>query len=281
VSILKSTPRLVQRLAEHGYTIAAMPAYHKTAPGCAVAMHFSDRIGTAADGHPQFTVRGSFELGAHAGVDRGDTTRWTLNTIAYRPIRGEQTRLNLEIETFIASALSTRVLRAQTQVFEKHLCAALNDVNAMLNTLFIHDAAPETPGPTLRLEGRLIGDLFVGRSGLISVNGPRMSAHLREANRVACSWILQNVVPELCALFGAARADGKSAHEARAVHKKAPLRVAQSRSYESDAARPAVAPTLPTRTRDHDVELVPGATVPAQDARPPVGKQTSRKLARI
>ena len=187
MSVLKSTHRLVQRLADHGYTIAAMPVYHKVAPGCAVAMHFSDRIGASADGHPQFTVRGCFELGAHAGVDRGDVTRWTLNAIAYRPILGEQTRLNLEIETFIASAISTRALRTQTKTFEKHLCAALKDVNVMLNTLFIHDAAPETPGPTLRLEGRLIGDLFVGRCGLVSVNGPRMSAHLRDANRVACT----------------------------------------------------------------------------------------------
>lgn len=203
MTIAHSTHKPCHRLLmEQGYSVTAQPTYRDMAPGCALAVQFGDRVRREQDGRPQFAIRVRVEVGSYETGDDGSATHWAIRKSAFRSVACEWTQLNLEIELFVAATVPAEMLRLLASLFQKHFRPLLEDADAMLKRLPVYDAYPDTPGPPLRLECRLIGDLFAGRSGLLSLSERKtMSRDHREANRVACGWLMQSILPELSGIF--------------------------------------------------------------------------------
>jgi hypothetical protein len=203
VTIAYSTFKPVHRLlTAQGYSVTAQLAHRDLAPGCALSLQFADRIRPGRDGRPHFAMRVRVEIGAYETLDDSKVTHWTMKKSAFRSIACEWTRLSLEIELFAATTVPVESLRLQAELFQKNFRPLLEEADTMLKRQLVYDAQSDAPGPPLRLECRLIGDLFVGRSGLLSFSEKRtMSRDHREANRVACGWLMQSILPELSKVF--------------------------------------------------------------------------------
>lgn len=203
MTIAYSTLKPVHRLlTAQGYSVTAQLARRDLAPGCALSLQFSDRIRPGRDGRPHFTMRVRVEIGAYDTFEECKVTHWTLKKSAFRSIACEWTRLGLEIELFVATTIPAELLCLQGELFQKNFRPLLEEADTMLKRQLVYDAQSEAPGPPLRLECRLIGDLFVGRSGFLSFSEKRtMSREHREANRVACGWLMQSILPELSKVF--------------------------------------------------------------------------------
>jgi hypothetical protein len=189
-----------RRLTDHGYKITAHSPCRNLALGTALALHFGDGLKLSADGRPQLTLRAAIEI--NAGIARGDVDvmHWTITKTTLRVVGSEWMRLVLEIDLFLAGGLFDEMPRGQASLFHRDLRALIEDANTTLDDLPVADTA-STPGPILRLEARLVGDLFAGRSGLITAGRAPMTARHREANRGACNWLSQTVLPELATIL--------------------------------------------------------------------------------
>ncbi len=192
LSITKPVHRV---LADHGYEVAAHPLHHDIELGCALALHFGDHLTLAADGRSQLTLRAAVEIGAGDAHADSRVMHWTLRKSVRRVAAFELMQFNLEIDLFLAP-LPAETLRTRAILFHHYLRALLKDARTMLDHQPV-DSAASAPGPILRLEGRLIGDLFAGRSGHITANRAPMTKRHRDASRTACDWLSQIILPEL------------------------------------------------------------------------------------
>lgn len=184
-------------VASYGYVGSASTIYRPTSPGWRLAVHFDDRLTTASDGRGQFAVRVVAEIGAPDSSD-SKAVHFTLNKTALRQAGHEWIWLSLEIDVIVPDGMSIDDLRARPRFFGR-LRALMEDVLAML------DALPEClsalPGPKLRIEARLLGDLFVCRNGFVSGKGADTDSRYRAACRSACTWVAYILLPEFAAML--------------------------------------------------------------------------------
>ncbi|MEI9915283.1 MAG: hypothetical protein WDN29_05095 [Methylovirgula sp.] len=84
--------------------------------------------------------------------------------------------------------------------FLGRLRTLMEDALVLLDELPKPKAKP-CPGPRLRVEARLLGDLFVCRNGFVSGKGAETDARYRAACRSACTWLAYILLPEFAAIL--------------------------------------------------------------------------------
>jgi hypothetical protein len=185
-------------VASYGYAGLASTIFRQTTPGWRLAIHFDDRLTIAPDGRGQFAVRAVAEIGAADSHD-SKAVHLTLQKTALRQAAHEWIWLSLEIDVIVPDGMQVDDLRARPR-FLGRLRALMEDVLAMLDAL-PDSSAEASPGPRLRVEARLLGDLFVCRNGFVSGKGADTDIRYRAACRSACTWMAYILLPEFAAML--------------------------------------------------------------------------------
>jgi hypothetical protein len=185
-------------VASYGYTGSASTIYRQTSSGWSLAVDFDDRLTIASDGRGQFALRVVAEIGRPDSPD-GKAVHFTLRKTALRQAVHEWIWLSLEIDAIVPHGMGVHDLRARPP-FLGRLQTLMEDVLVTLDGLPGHTAAA-CPGPRLRVEARLLGDLFVSRNGFVSGKGAETDARYRAACRSACTWLAYILLPEFAAIL--------------------------------------------------------------------------------
>jgi hypothetical protein len=191
------SPSMQALVASYGYVGSVSTIYRPTSPGWRLVVHFDDRLTVAPDGRAQLAVRVAAEIGAPECAD-SKAMHLTLQKTALRQASHEWIWLGLEIDVIAPHGMNADRLRAHPRLFGR-LRSLLEDVLTMLDALPDSNAAP--PGPKLRLEARLLGDLLVCRNGFVSGKGEDTHTHSRAAARSACTWMAYILLPEFAAML--------------------------------------------------------------------------------
>ncbi|HLH10696.1 MAG TPA: hypothetical protein VKV77_02330 [Methylovirgula sp.] len=193
-------------LNAQGYKSAAprRVTSHPIVTGCALALHFGDRLSATAEGRELLTIRACLELGGQ-GSGPADVIHCRIQKQDLRPIAPGWAALAIEIDVFLAGELITSEISLHAARLYAHLQRLVQDAYAMLERVPVDEIGPPNmAGPVVRIEARLLGDIAAGRSGLAAANRPRMSARHRQVSQAACEWLMDTVMPELA---GAVRTD--------------------------------------------------------------------------
>jgi hypothetical protein len=192
------SPPVQALVASYGYTGSASTIYRRTSSGWSLAVHFDDRLTIASDGRGQFALHVLAEIGAPDAAD-GKAVHFTLHKTALRQAAHEWIWLSLEIDVIVPNGMAVHDLRARPP-FLGRLQTLMEDVLVTLDGLPEHNVA-SSPGPRLRVEARLLGDLFVSRNGFVSGKGAETDGRYRAACRCACTWLAYILLPEFAAIL--------------------------------------------------------------------------------
>ncbi len=185
-------------VAGYGYTGSASTIYRQTSLGSSLVVHFDDRLTTASDGKGQFALHVVAEIGA-PNAPEGKAVRFALHKTALRQAAHEWIWLSLEIDVIVPDGMTVDNIRARPP-FLGRLRTLMEDALVLLDELPKPKAKP-CPGPRLRVEARLLGDLFVCRNGFVSGKGAETDARYRAACRSACTWLAYILLPEFAAIL--------------------------------------------------------------------------------
>ena len=173
-------------------------------PGCAVSLQLGDQVALDAGGEMGLTIRGSLRINGAARHAVG-ATYWQIRRPPHRPAGSHRFSFALETDLILASGVVLADVVALGGEAFRHLHRLIADGReTLLHELPIDTTAPDdAPGPALRIEARLLGDLVSGRSGLVAAGGTKISARHQRITSAACDWLIDEVLPELARAFRA------------------------------------------------------------------------------
>jgi hypothetical protein len=188
------------------YRSAAVPVAgaHSLAPGCIVSLQFGDEIATGAGGVKCLTIRCSIQIGGHDIRVRG-VTCWQIRGL-FQPSGGSGgLRIAVEADLILGSGIRLADVLANGGEAYRHLHSLIADAHATLYDLRIDDSGSrEADSPVMRLEAKFLGNVAVGRSGLVASAGPRTASHRASTTarhlrmlRTACDCLRDDVLPDL------------------------------------------------------------------------------------
>jgi hypothetical protein len=167
------------------------------APGCAVSLQFGDEVAEVADGGICLTIRGGIKINGAADYTVG-ATRWQVRMPERRLAASDQLSVTLEADLILANDVTIAEGLARGREAYRELRLLIADARDTLAELNLERAASDAaPGPALRLEARLFGDLICGRSGLVAGRTSAISARHRRIMNAACDWLAQQALPDL------------------------------------------------------------------------------------
>ncbi|WP_448044313.1 hypothetical protein [Bradyrhizobium liaoningense] len=164
---------------------------------CAVSLRLGDRIVVGAAGTARLTIRGSLRINGDDGRVSG-MTRWSIRKSFRHRVESEQLEFALEADLILGNGIELADVLGQGRDVYRHLRLLLADARDTLDDLPVDRAAPDgSGGPGLLVEAKLLGDLAIGRSGLVASGGAGPSlGHLR-VTAAACDWLRDGLLPDI------------------------------------------------------------------------------------
>lgn len=200
--MIRSSPNLAvddlsNLLLAHGYGVAMTALNGAAMPtsGVCGALRFGDDVRLRADGlHRRVGVSDCVvKLALQVrGVGSGAVTRWRLRKTFPPLALDKPVRLLFEIDLLVSGDLTAALIRAYGRDLYRLLCRLLGDLRRA-----IFGAPPlSRNGTIVYAEFAVIGDLTVGRSGLVRGSPPGSAAdHLLRL--AVCERLGRDVLPDL------------------------------------------------------------------------------------
>jgi hypothetical protein len=170
---------------------------HWLSRGCAVSLQFGDQIVVGANGTTRLTIRCSLRVNGEDDRVAGMTC-WRIRKSSHGRIGSERLELAIEADVLLGSGIALGDVLANGRNVYRQLRLLIADARDTLRDLPVADASPNgAPGPALLIEARFLGDLAVGRSGLVASNGLERSARHLRMTAAACDWLKDGMLPDL------------------------------------------------------------------------------------
>lgn len=178
-------------------TVVRLAGVRPLAPGCALSLQFGDQVSSTASGELCLTIRCGLQINGAADYAVGATCRQIRLTVQ-RHAGAERLNLALEADLILASNFTMTDALARGREIYRSLRLLIADARDTVNELaFDKSARDDTPGPAVRIEARLLGDLISGRSGVVAAKGSGISSRQRRITSAACDWLADQALPDL------------------------------------------------------------------------------------
>lgn len=206
---------------------------HHLPPGCRVSLQFGDLVATSASGATQLTVRCSAAIN---GGDElvGGVTSWHIRKDFDACASVDPLNLAIEADLLVGRGLSPKDVLPHVGDIAPHLHRLVLDLRTTLQELPVRDGdGVRASLPVLRIEAGFVGDLSIGRSGIVSprtsassgpLAAPRLTARDRRVATAACDCLIDDVLPDFTRalqgavpgwpLRGTVRSDAVDKHDA-------------------------------------------------------------------
>lgn len=196
--------RAVLEACDYRSAAVLVAGVHSLAPGCIVSLQFGDQIATGAGGAKCLTIRCSIQISGRDARVRG-VTYWQIRG-SFQPSGGSGgLRIAVEADLILGSGIRLADVLANGGEAYRHLHSLIADAHATLYDLRIDDTGSrEADSPVMRIEAKFVGDLAVGRSGLVASIEPHTASHRVSTTarhlrmlRTACDCLRDDVLPDL------------------------------------------------------------------------------------
>ncbi|MDB5608140.1 MAG: hypothetical protein JWP25_5040 [Bradyrhizobium sp.] len=170
---------------------------HALSRGCAVSLQFGDQIVAGANGTTRLTIRCSLRVNGEDDRAAG-VTCWQIRKSFYRRVGSERLEFAIEADVILGSGIALADVLALGRDVYRHLRLLITDARDTLRDLHVADGSSNgAVSPVLLIEAKFLGDLAVGRSGLVASSSSDPSGcHLR-ITAAACDWLKDGVLPDL------------------------------------------------------------------------------------
>jgi len=192
-------------LAALGYKERLVPVFWSLGlpAGSKLAVQFAESVVTSTKGRSKLVLDGTFQINADDGPSAGLVH---MEVEKVHRLRGERPidlvlklklLIGIEIDLHVPSELEfgrSAIHRAESYNYLQSLAAdalqtAINlQVDPLENTLC---------GPAIRIEARLLGELALGRTGVVRSSKQTASRDFASCTTAACEWLQHRVLPEL------------------------------------------------------------------------------------
>jgi hypothetical protein len=170
---------------------------HWLSRGCAVSLQFGDQIVVDASGTTRLTIRSSLRVNGEDERAAG-VMCWQIRKSFYRRVGSERLEFTIEADVILGSGIALADMLAHGRDVYRHLRLLITDARNTLRDLHVTDGSPNGPAsPVVLIEAKFLGDLAIGRSGLVASSGSDPSGcHLR-MTAAACDWLKDGILPDL------------------------------------------------------------------------------------
>jgi hypothetical protein len=170
---------------------------HALSRGCAVSLQFGDHIVTGANGTTRLAIRCSLRVNGEDDRAAG-VTCWQICKSFYRRVGSERLEFAVEADVILGSGIVLADVLAHGSDVYRHLRLLIADARDTLRDLHHADGSPKSAAsPVLLVEAKFLGDLAVGRSGLVASSRPDPSGRHLPMIVAACDWLKDGVLPDL------------------------------------------------------------------------------------
>jgi hypothetical protein len=146
---------------------------HWLSRGCAVSLQFGDQIVVDASGTTRLTIRSSLRVNGEDERAAG-VMCWQIRKSFYRRVGSERLEFTIEADVILGSGIALADMLAHGRDVYRHLRLLITDARNTLRDLHVTDGSPNGPAsPVVLIEAKFLGDLAIGRSGLVASSGVR------------------------------------------------------------------------------------------------------------
>jgi hypothetical protein len=170
---------------------------HALSRGCAVSLQFGDQIVAGGNGTTRLTIRCSLQVNGEDDRAAG-VTCWQIRKSFYRRVGLERLEFAIEADVILGSGITLADVLAHGRDVYRHLRLLIADARDTLRDLPVAGGSPNgAASPVLLIEAKFLGDLAVGRSGLVASSMPDPSSRHLRMTAAACDWLKDGVLPDL------------------------------------------------------------------------------------
>ena len=192
-------------LAARGYKSGIMSAFRSVQlpAGSSLAIQFGDDVAVERNGIPKVVLSGTCLINADDGPSSGVISLAVEKTHQLREKKSFGLALKLklhvgiEADFHVPSELErgrSAIQRAESYV---HLQSLVADAFETVRSLRIDPLDKALCGPAMRVEARLLGDIALGRTGIMRPCNAAVSSDYVRHTSAACEWLRHRVLPEL------------------------------------------------------------------------------------
>jgi hypothetical protein len=170
---------------------------HPLSRGGAVSLQFGEQIVVAPTGVAHLTIRCSLRVN---GEDdrRAGATCWRIHKSFHRPIASERLDIAIDADLILGNGIALGDVLSHGRNVYRHLRPLIADARETLRDLHADDALFNgSASPALLIEAKFLGDLAIGRSGLVASGKSDLSAHYVRMTAAACDWLKDVMLPDL------------------------------------------------------------------------------------
>jgi hypothetical protein len=192
-------------LAARGYTSEILSAFRsiQLPAGSTMTFQFGDEIVADPKGRPKVNLQTVCQVNADDVPSAGVVSLGIEKSHQFCDDRPFLLALKLKLQLGIDADFhlprelergGSAIQRVETYVFLQSL---LSDACETIKSFSIDPADDAPSGPAMRIEARLLGDIALGRSGVVRSIGQAASADYVRFAAAACEWLRNRVLPEL------------------------------------------------------------------------------------
>lgn len=170
---------------------------HWLSRGCAVSLQFGDQIVVGVNGTTRLTIRCSLRINGEDARVAGMTC-WRIRKSFHGPIASEQIDIAVEADLILGNGIALADVLSQGRNVYRHLRPLIADArDTLLDLPVAHSSANGSAAPVVLVEAKFLGDLAIGRSGLVASRKAVLSASQLRMTVAACDWLKDAMLPDL------------------------------------------------------------------------------------
>jgi hypothetical protein len=170
---------------------------HPLSRGGAVSLQFGEPIVVGPTGVERLTIRCNLRVNGDDDRVTG-TTCWRIHKSFDRPIAAERLDIAIDADLFLGNGIALGDVLSHGRNVYRHLRLLLADArDTLLDLPVAHTCPNESAASVLLVEAKFLGDLGIGRSGLVASQKSVLSASRLRMTAAACDWLKDAMLPDL------------------------------------------------------------------------------------